>query len=66
MWWRNFPRPFSKKSKFITGSIVKSFIQFVFIVCQIEGYQQERSQNLKQIPKNFMKDFDVDDITLAS
>ena len=35
------PRPFSKKIKiqYISGSIVYSFMQFVFIVRQVEGYQ---------------------------
>ena len=34
-------RPFSKKIKIehISGSIVKSFIHFVFIVCQAQSYQ---------------------------
>ena len=27
------PRPFSRKSKYISGSIVLSFMRFVFIVC---------------------------------
>ena len=33
------PRPFSEKSKNTAGSIVKSIIQFIFIVCQAEGYR---------------------------
>ena len=34
------PRPFSEKNKIehISGLIVFSFIQFVFIVCQVECY----------------------------
>ena len=34
------PRSFSKKIEieFISGSIVKGFIQFVFFVCQVKGY----------------------------
>ena len=33
------PDPFLKiKIEDISGSIVDGFIQFVFIVCQIEGY----------------------------
>ena len=38
-----FPRPFSKKRtniEHISGSIVQSFLQFVFIVCQVEGYRK--------------------------
>ena len=30
------PRSFSENS---CGSIVESFIQFVFIICQVEGYR---------------------------
>ena len=35
------PRPFSLKSKIehISGSIALIFIQFAFIVCQVEGYR---------------------------
>ena len=35
------PRPISKKikSEHVSGLIVKSFMQYVFIVCQVEGYQ---------------------------
>ena len=34
------PEPFPKvKIEYIFGSIVQSFIQFVFIVCSVEGYQ---------------------------
>ena len=34
------PRPFSEKCKIkhISGAIVLNLIQFVFIVCQVEGY----------------------------
>ena len=35
------PRLFSEKIEIahISGSVVESFIQFVFIICQVEGYQ---------------------------
>ena len=35
------PKPFSEKIKIehISGSIVQSFIQFAFIVLQVEGYR---------------------------
>ena len=33
------PRPFSKKSKLSSGLMVESFLQFVFIVCQVEDYR---------------------------
>ena len=34
-------RPFSKKIKVehISGSIVLSFVQFIFIVCEVENYR---------------------------
>ena len=37
---RNCSQTFLKKLKFdhISGSIVESFIQFVFKLCQVEGY----------------------------
>ena len=35
-----FPDPFLKvKIEHVSGSIVKSFIQLVFVVCQVEDYQ---------------------------
>ena len=35
------PRPFSQKSKLsiMSGSIASSFIHFVFILCQVQGYR---------------------------
>ena len=44
MWWGNpFSRLFSKKSKLrisLSGSIVQKLIQFVFVVCLVEGYRK--------------------------
>ena len=41
MWWRNYSKTLFQKNEIehISGSIVKSFIQFVFTVCQVEAYQ---------------------------
>ena len=41
MWWRNYSQTLFKKIKIehISGSIFWSFIYFVFIVCQVEGYR---------------------------
>ena len=38
---RNCSQTFLQKLKFdhISGSIVETFIQFVFIICQVEGYR---------------------------
>ena len=38
---RNYPQNFFRKIKIeqITGSIVQSFMQFVFVVCQDEDYR---------------------------
>ena len=33
------PSPFSKKSNLISRSFALSFMQFVFIVCQVEDYR---------------------------
>ena len=40
MWWRNCSQTLFDKIKVehITGSTVKSFIQFVYIVCKVEGF----------------------------
>ena len=40
LWWRNCSQTLSDKIKVehITGSTVKSFIQFVYIVCKVEGF----------------------------
>ena len=41
MWWSNYSQTLFIKIKIerISGSIVKCFIQFVLIVCQVEGYR---------------------------
>ena len=41
MWWRNYFQTLFWKIKIghISGSIVYSFTQFMFIICQVEGYQ---------------------------
>ena len=39
IWWRNYFQTFFKKAE--TGSIsgsIDCFIQFIFIICQVEGY----------------------------
>ena len=36
---KTIPRPFSEKVKHISGSVDLNFIQFVFIVWQVEAYR---------------------------
>ena len=40
MCWKNWSQTLFRKIKIepISGSLVESFIQFVFIACQVEGY----------------------------
>ena len=41
MWWRNYSQTLFQKIKIgnISGSIFESFIKFVVIICQFEGYR---------------------------
>ena len=53
-----FPDPFLKtKIKLISGSIVQSFIKFVFIVCQIEGYRNILKLSCRPFPFTSYKPF---------
>ena len=45
------------------------FVEFIFVMVKdtyLLTYFQGRSQILKQVPQNFMKAFNVDDVTLTS
>ena len=41
MWWRNYSQTlfWNIKTEHISASIVQNFMQFLFIVCQVEGYR---------------------------
>ena len=53
-----FPDPFLKtKSEDISGSIVSNFIQFGFIVCQVEGYHNTLKLSYKPLPCTSFKLF---------
>ena len=52
------PRPFSKILELrISGSIVQSFIQFVFIGWQVEGYQKMLKLNCRSLAFTSYKAF---------
>ena len=51
------PRPIFKKSKIehISESIIWSFTKFVFIVCQVEGYQNRLKLSCRPLPFTWYK-----------
>ena len=51
MWWRNYSQALLLKIKIenISGSVVKSFLQFLFVVCQVEGYPNTLKLNCRPL-----------------
>ena len=46
--------------------VVKFYLQKYVFRKKIKEINQKRSQNLKQVPQNFMKSFNIDEATLTS
>ena len=46
--------------------VVKFYLQKYVFRKKIKEINQKRSQNLKQVPQNFMKNFNIDDATMTS
>ena len=59
MGYRNYSQTLSQNVKIdqISGSITDSFIQFAFIVCQIEGYRNMLKLSCRPIVFTSYKDF---------